>query len=329
MSFLRPKTRKRFKFKVYLFVEELTSVTSVSGYWYCKLRFIHGTEIGHTKSVQVKDCTVSWRHRFEFSCKLTADQYTGELDFQGVRLSVRKEGRTDSKIGKVDLNLSEFAGSNSTQRHCLLEAYNERKRLDNSILKIQVGMQLLSGDPCYKVPKSIEQVIGLQQDSPPEGDIGDMADSDYVGSDSLSRTTPKHGRHDIGHTRNPSSISQRSDGYISKEHSRNTSSASSSIMETNSNPSTLNRSPKKISSRAPPRPPPPKTSELPLSHKVDNTRVDNDSLIDDILKHSNFDRDEKTDSAAGALMLYMDRNGKSVVLGSHATDLDMKPIMPK
>ena len=69
----------------------------------------------------MKDCTVSWRHRFEFSCKLTADQYTGELDFQGVRLSVRKEGRTDSKIGKVDLNLSEFAGSNSTQRHCLLE----------------------------------------------------------------------------------------------------------------------------------------------------------------------------------------------------------------
>ena len=53
MSFLRPKTRKRFKFKVYLFVEELTSVTSVSGYWYCKLRFIHGPEVGHTKSVQV------------------------------------------------------------------------------------------------------------------------------------------------------------------------------------------------------------------------------------------------------------------------------------
>ena len=32
----------------------------------------------------------------------------------------------------------------------LFLAYNERKRLDNSILKIQVGMQLLSGDPCYK-----------------------------------------------------------------------------------------------------------------------------------------------------------------------------------
>lgn len=41
------------------------------------------------------------------------------------------------QLGFADLNLSEFAGSGSTTRRCLLEGYDTKKtRQDNSILKV-------------------------------------------------------------------------------------------------------------------------------------------------------------------------------------------------
>ena len=62
-----------------------------------------------------------------------------------------KGGRSYQKLGFVDLNLAEFAGSGSTLRRCLLEGYNTRHRQDNSILKVTILMTLTSGDPCFKV----------------------------------------------------------------------------------------------------------------------------------------------------------------------------------
>lgn len=41
------------------------------------------------------------------------------------------------QLGFADLNLSEFAGSGSTTRRCLLEGYDTKNtRQDNSILKV-------------------------------------------------------------------------------------------------------------------------------------------------------------------------------------------------
>lgn len=44
-------------------------------------------------------------------------------------------------MGLVDLNLAEFAGSNHTSRHCLLEGYQDKNRLDNSLLKVSGFMK--------------------------------------------------------------------------------------------------------------------------------------------------------------------------------------------
>lgn len=58
-------------------------------------------------------------------------------------------GKSFQKLGFADVNLAEFAGSGGSQRY-LLEAYDSKTRLHNSMLKVTVEMTLLSGDPCFK-----------------------------------------------------------------------------------------------------------------------------------------------------------------------------------
>lgn len=62
-----------------------------------------------------------------------------------------KGGKSFQKLGFVDINLSEFAGAGFTSERYLLEGYDSKRRLDNSVLKVNVHMTLLSGDPCFKV----------------------------------------------------------------------------------------------------------------------------------------------------------------------------------
>ncbi|KAF4021534.1 hypothetical protein G4228_013499 [Cervus hanglu yarkandensis] len=87
-------------------------------------------------------------------CKMSASATTGVLDPCIYRVSVRKElkgGKAYAKLGFADLNLAEFAGSGNTTRRCLLEGYDTKNtRQDNSILKVWISMQLMSGDPCFK-----------------------------------------------------------------------------------------------------------------------------------------------------------------------------------
>ncbi|MEQ2260482.1 hypothetical protein XENORESO_018149, partial [Xenotaenia resolanae] len=76
-----------------------------------------------------------------------------------------KGGKAYAKLGFADLNLAEFAGSGNTTRRCLLEGYDTKNtRQDNSILKVIIGTQLMSGDPCFKTPPSTATVIGIQSD---------------------------------------------------------------------------------------------------------------------------------------------------------------------
>uniref|UniRef100_A0ACB8F301 Uncharacterized protein n=3 Tax=Sphaerodactylus townsendi TaxID=933632 RepID=A0ACB8F301_9SAUR len=85
---------------------------------------------------------------------MSASATSGILDPCICRVSVRKElkgGKAYAKLGFADLNLAEFAGSGNTTRRCLLEGYDTKNtRQDNSILKILISMQLMSGDPCFK-----------------------------------------------------------------------------------------------------------------------------------------------------------------------------------
>ncbi|KAM9820087.1 early estrogen-induced gene 1 protein-like [Neosynchiropus ocellatus] len=169
MTFLMKK--KRFKFQVHFTLEELTAVPFVNGVLFCKIRLVDGGDFAILSSRQeVQQNCVRWRKKFSFICKMSANPVTGVLDPCVCRVSVRKElkgGKTFSKLGFADLNLAEFAGSGSTVRCCILEGYDTKNtRQDNSILKVVIGMTLLSGDPCFKLPPSTAKSISIGDEDP-------------------------------------------------------------------------------------------------------------------------------------------------------------------
>lgn len=169
MSFLMKK--KKFKFQVHFTLEELTAVPFVNGVLFCKIRLIDGGDFAILSSrEEVQQNCVRWRKKFSFVCKMSANPITGVLDPCICRVSVRKElkgGKAFSKLGFADLNISEFAGSGSTVRCCILEGYDTKNtRQDNSILKVTIGMTLLSGDPCFKTPLSTAKSVSIRDEDP-------------------------------------------------------------------------------------------------------------------------------------------------------------------
>lgn len=160
--------KKKFKFKVDFELDELSSVPFVNGVLFCKVRLLDGGFSEESSREPVQANCVRWRKRFSFPCKMSANAGTGVLDPCVCRVSVRKElkgGKAYAKLGFADLNLAEFAGSGNTTRRCLLEGYDTKNtRQDNSILKVIISTQLMSGDPCFKTPPSTATVIGIQSD---------------------------------------------------------------------------------------------------------------------------------------------------------------------
>ncbi|TKS74217.1 Protein FAM102B [Collichthys lucidus] len=160
--------KKKFKFKVDFELDELSSVPFVNGVLFCKVRLLDGGFSEESSREPVQANCVRWRKRFSFPCKMSANAGTGVLDPCVCRVSVRKElkgGKAYAKLGFADLNLAEFAGSGNTTRRCLLEGYDTKNtRQDNSILKVIISTQLMSGDPCFKTPPSTATVIGIQGD---------------------------------------------------------------------------------------------------------------------------------------------------------------------
>ncbi|XP_059922648.1 protein FAM102B isoform X2 [Gadus macrocephalus] len=168
MDFMMMK-KKKFKFKVDFELDELSSVPFVNGVLFCKVRLLDGGFSEESSREAVQANCVHWRKRLAFPCKMSASAGTGVLDPCVCRVSVRKElkgGKAYAKLGFADLNLAEFAGSGSTTRRCLLEGYDTKNtRQDNSILKVVISTQLMSGDPCFKTPPSTATVIGIQGDA--------------------------------------------------------------------------------------------------------------------------------------------------------------------
>ncbi|XP_058238752.1 protein FAM102A isoform X2 [Hemibagrus wyckioides] len=169
MAFLMKK--KKFKFQVHFTLEELTAVPFINGMLFCKIRLLEGGDFVISSSRQeVQENCVRWRKKFSFVCKMSANPTTGVLDPCICRVSVRKElkgGKSFSKLGFADLNMAEFAGSGSTVRCCILEGYDTKNtRQDNSILKVTIGMTLLSGDPCFKTPPSTAKNTALAGQDP-------------------------------------------------------------------------------------------------------------------------------------------------------------------
>lgn len=144
--------KKKYRFQVDVRVEELQHVPFVNQVLFAKVRLLDGGFTDHSPRLMVAEHAVRWDSRFTFTCKMTANASTGELDSCMCRVSVRQEvrgGKSFQKLGFADVNLAEFAGSGGSQRY-LLEAYDSKTRLHNSMLKVTVEMTLLSGDPCFK-----------------------------------------------------------------------------------------------------------------------------------------------------------------------------------
>ncbi|XP_072854154.2 EEIG family member 2 isoform X2 [Pogona vitticeps] len=345
MAFMMMK-KKKFKFRVELELDDLSSVPFVNGILFCKVRLLDGGSFSGESSREVVQANcVHWKKKFLFMCKMSASATTGVLDPCICRVSVRKElkgGKAYAKLGFADLNLAEFAGSGNTTRRCLLEGYDTKNtRQDNSILKVLISMQLMSGDPCFKTPPSTAMSISIAGE--PESlhedrkGVENTKSSQLAVSDLAPKSTSVPEEFGAcGHSRTSSYASQQSkvSGYSTCHsrsssisdlcHKRNTSVGSTStgigsILEpcgeaemkrSDSNlempmkeapPEKLNRHPVKQDSVE---------SQL---KRVDATRVDADDIVEKILQSQDFSLDS---SAEEGLRLFVGPGG-STAFGSH------------
>ncbi|GCC33655.1 hypothetical protein chiPu_0012125 [Chiloscyllium punctatum] len=276
-----------------------------------------------------------------------------------------KGGKSFVKLGFVDLNLAEFAGSGSTARCYILEGYDTKKtRQDNSILKVSISLQLLSGDPCFKTPPSTAQpieVLGRQNSLAPDckGDDGKGSPTSEGGSSKLSRSgsflaagvvedlenTTHVAPEEVirqRHSRNSSACSQVSkfSGYSSEcspsvsrsesTHRRENSSGSSGL---GSMADVRDLGPEK--STVPFRPPlrserlSRRKTEAAESRptRVEDTRVDADDIVEEIVRSQDFSQSSNTEDSG--LQLYVGRDG-TVRLGGVQSEnrwCDYKPVV--
>ncbi|XP_076387233.1 early estrogen-induced gene 1 protein isoform X3 [Megachile rotundata] len=198
MAFMMKK--KKYKFSVEVDLEELTAVPFVNAVLFAKLRLLDGGSfVDHSTREEVQEHTVRWNAKFEFLCKMSANASTGVLEPCILRISVRKElkgGRSFQKLGFTDLNLAEFAGAGLCRTRCLLEGYDARHRQDNSMLRVAIKMNMLSGDILFKVPSpSLKQtqlavpgVPGVPGVTADEASASERCTNreDYVSSGSLA-----------------------------------------------------------------------------------------------------------------------------------------------
>ncbi|XP_049585547.1 EEIG family member 2 isoform X2 [Syngnathus scovelli] len=233
--------KKKFKFKVDFELDELSSVPFVNGVLFCKVRLLDGGFSEESSREAVQANSVRWRKRFSFPCKMNASAGTGVLDPCVCRVSVRKElkgGKAYAKLGFADLNLSEFAGSGSTTRRCLLEGYDTKNtRQDNSILKVIISTQLMSGDPCFKTPPSTAAVFGIQGD-------GDSLLEERRGGDSQKNSCGGWvGEPNDAHNRNISILCHPSQKHTQRVETSSVLLTSSAALATRELPATPANSP--------------------------------------------------------------------------------------
>ncbi|KAH8421140.1 hypothetical protein KR009_000150 [Drosophila setifemur] len=170
MAFMMKK--KKYKFNVDVQLQDLVEVALVNEVLFAKIRLLDGGSFqDYSSREEVRNHRVEWNRSFDFPCKMSANASTGVLDPCHLRISIRKEmkgGRSYYKLGFIDLNLAEFAGAGLTSRRFLLEGYDSRHRLDNSMLRVSIKMHMLSGDILFKAPTPS---LKSKESKPPIDDI--------------------------------------------------------------------------------------------------------------------------------------------------------------
>lgn len=339
MTFMLKK--KKYKFQVDIRIEELTSVPFVNAILFAKIRLLDGGNFSETSSrEEVCNHCVKWDSKFVFTCKMSANANTGELDPCVCRISVRKEvkgGRSFQKLGFADLNLVEFAGAGLCSRRYLLEGYDAKHRQDNSILRLSLSMTLLSGDPCFKAPTLLPGPAPSDQ-QPSELHVVAAKVDDHSGSSiassssgfgSLPRkqrpaaTAAEGGNGGVGcpepgdarreedfeqcHSRSSSYHSQhsRGSGYGSlQSHSRQGSSESGHVRNLSSGSSYSDTFPGSL--KPPDRKRPISKKQITEEHRMDSTRVNADQLIEDLIRDTNL---EAEPAEGQGLQLFIGKDG--------------------
>ncbi|XP_049953286.1 protein FAM102A isoform X3 [Schistocerca serialis cubense] len=369
MAFMMKK-KKYYKFQVEICLEELTAVPFVSAVLFAKVRLLDGGSFTETSSrEEVHEHTVRWGASFEFVCKMSANASTGVLDPCVLRVSVRKEvkgGRSFQKLGFCDLNLAEFAGSGETTRRYLLEGYDTRHRQDNSMLRVSVKMNMLSGDILFKVPSPslkhkpvvVQEEGSERRDDYSSGSVAGSVASGSSGFGSLPKKRPAlfsselisgagqgateppeqpegtvsvapevDETHELGHSRNSSNTSQmsRASGYSSlnsqSQHSRQSSSGDSGHIRNPSSGSGLSETGSLDRAKAAMERRKKAAEDVTVPGRVEVTRVNPDSLIDELIRSTNLDQPDESAETSG-LQLFIAKDG-TTALGSHEVKSQM------
>lgn len=343
--------KKKYRFQVDVRVEELQHVPFVNQVLFAKVRLLDGGFTDHSPRLMVAEHAVRWDSRFTFTCKMTANASTGELDSCMCRVSVRQEvrgGKSFQKLGFADVNLAEFAGSGGSQRY-LLEAYDSKTRLHNSMLKVTVEMTLLSGDPCFKAqpPRGTRyqpsvEAAGEEEPTrrPTSGSLASLTSSGY---DSLKKKVHEvfgegeEGEGGLagevpGHSRNSSNTSHGShaSGYASinsqsevSGHMRNSSAGSGGLSEGGSLERAAGGRGKPGGNAGGP------AGEANKESRVDATRIDAKDIIDKLFEDTKIESLKPDDSAeTSGLQLYIGKDGTAALGGRTLSAAgEFKPVV--
>lgn len=110
---------------------------------------------------KVQKC-VGWWKTFTFVCRLSANPAKGRLYFPCVCAQVAERQESFIQAGLRGLESGSICMFQLYCGYCLLKGYvmNNTHR-DNCVLNFTIGMFLLSGDPCFKMPPSAAKSISI------------------------------------------------------------------------------------------------------------------------------------------------------------------------
>ena len=167
------KSKKRYVFQVHFTLDELISIPFLSSLFFVKVKLASPLSPVSfiSKKYEVSNHTIKILEQIIFYSKFSSKN-DGVIQPLILHISIRRElmgGKSYEKLGYVNIDLSQYAGSGSSSQHFLLQ--NSDARSFNSILKVKILLKQISGDSCFKIahqksilPRILEDNFLLHQD---------------------------------------------------------------------------------------------------------------------------------------------------------------------
>ncbi|XP_062515078.1 early estrogen-induced gene 1 protein-like [Corticium candelabrum] len=323
--------KKRFRFSASLTLYELSDVPFVSGVLFVKVKLGDGGSFSAKTARQaISNHTVTWNEEFTFECRMTAPASDGILSDCMCRLFIRMEtkgGKSYEKLGYVDINLAQYACAGLQTTRMLLLGNSNAKKQDNSVLKVGVNVNLLSGDPCFKKPELVRVKLtdafssshteaAMARDMPAGGaNPLSVSGSSHVHQSSASGLLPPL------HSRQASQGS----GCPSSSHSRQASQTSTISMSSRPHSGVHSRTPSfceedKLPASAGSRLRKPSDILLTTGKRSD-VPASAEAVVDQIINNQSVMEGDETDGHNGAisrssLQLFVSPSGQATVSGT-------------